>query len=85
MIPQEVKPKWKEFGYELGFRAGELQTIDDNGSRTAVEKCALQMLENWRLQLQAEDDDDDNTAYDILIKALEEIEQNAYAAQLKHG
>ena len=85
MIPQEVKPKWKEFGYELGLKAGELQTIDENGTLTGVEKCALLMLENWRSQMQAEDDDDDNAPYDILIKALEEIEENSYAARLKHG
>ena len=79
MISQEVKPKWKELGYELKFTAGDLKTIDDNGVQTEVERCALQMLQNWRSQAGAGAD------YNVLIKALEDSEQNAYAAQLKDG
>ena len=43
MISQAVKPN---LGYELGFTAGELQTINNNGVQTKVEKCALQILQN---------------------------------------
>ena len=40
LIPQEVIPKWHEFGIELGFNSGEIDMISDNAVKKAVEKCS---------------------------------------------
>ena len=79
MISQEMVPKWKELGVQLGLSYGELGTIDENATQRANETCALQMLEMWRVQL------GDAATPANLITALKACQQNRYAAKLHKG
>ena len=77
--PQEAIPKWEEFGIELGFSYGEIETISQNAVQRRVESCSLDMLSEWRQQTGSA------ATPDKLIKALEAIDQNRYASQLQDG
>ena len=79
LIPQAVVPKWEEFGIELGFSYGEIDTISENAVHKAVERSSMEMLQAWEQQLGSA------ATPDKLIAALQTIEQNRYAAQLQNG
>ena len=79
LVPQAAVPKWEEFGIELGFSYGEIDTISGNAVQKAVEMCSEEMLEAWRQQLKSA------ATPKKLIEALQAIEQNRYAAELQNG
>ena len=79
LVPQAAIPKWEEFGIELGFLYGEIDTISGNAVDKAVERCSKEMLQAWRQQLGSA------ATPDKLIAALQNIEQNSYAAKLQNG
>ena len=79
LVPQAAVPNWEEFGIELGFSYGEINTISGNAVQKAVEICSVEMLEAWRQQLGSA------ATPEKLIAALQAIEQNRYAAELQNG
>ena len=77
LISHDVVPEWQQFGIELGLSHGEMSTINKDAEDKANEDCALQMLRKWRATPTA--------TPKKLIAALEAIDENRYAAQLKEG
>ena len=77
LISHNVVSKWQKFGFELGFSHGEMSTINKDAEDKANEDCALQMLGEWRAMPTA--------TPKKLIAALEAIDKNRYASQLKRG
>ena len=68
---------WKEIGIQLHFTREELETIDRGIHPQNVEDCCKEMLLLWKNQTKA--------SADILIYAIKEAGNAAYAEDLKKG
>ena len=77
--PDAAIPRWEDLGYELGFSYGEIKIIDQNAIKKSVESCALDMLNEWKVQFGK------SATPDKLIEALQAIELNSCAKQLQDG
>lgn len=79
MVPKEAISKWEELGIELDLEDGDLELINDNVDQKANDKYALQMLRKWKKQ------QNEAATPEKLIKALQDLKQNSYAAELQEG
>ena len=79
LVPQDAIPRWEEFGIELGFSYGEIDTISENAVQKAVQRCSQEMLEAWKQQFGSA------ATPNKLIAALQAIDLNSYAVQLQNG
>jgi len=79
LIPYNAVAEWFNLGIELGFTEGQLKTIEKDCKNKPVEECCRDMLMDWRNKQSG----DSEVIARKLIEAVEKIEYNTYADDLK--